>query len=192
MAQHRERFIVTRRVASCAKNVRLLKDRPRRVNRNTSTTPKQPLHCVRHTKLAARSVGVSSCFLHSLIPLPKPGGDVTRQPMAELTRQHDNLSPVMALVRDEIRQDMRHIQRQVAPNVGLRRRHMASGGEPELKECFDASAAPIQSRKQFATRHLAAVNRSRDGDAVFLTQGLEPHTPSIMDMRRDHADCAPR
>jgi hypothetical protein len=59
MAQHRERFIVTRRVASCAKNVRLLKDRPRRVNRNTSSTAKQPLHCVWHTKLAARSVGVS-------------------------------------------------------------------------------------------------------------------------------------
>ena len=27
MAQHRERFIVTRRAASCAKNVRLLNDR---------------------------------------------------------------------------------------------------------------------------------------------------------------------
>jgi hypothetical protein len=65
MAQHRERFIVTRRVASCAKNVRLLKDRPRRVNRNTSTTAKQP-HSLRvwHTKLAS---WIGGRFLPSLM-----------------------------------------------------------------------------------------------------------------------------
>src|SRR5262245_5533677 len=147
MAQHRDRFIVTRRVASCAKNVRQLKDRPRRVNRSTSTTANQPLHCVRHTKLAASSVLPAArllCFLHSLGPLPKSSGDITRKLMAELTRQHDDLTSMVALVRDEVREDMRHVQRQVAPDVGFRRRHMTSGGKAERKESFDTSAASIQ------------------------------------------------
>jgi hypothetical protein len=112
MAQHRDRFISTRRVASCAKNVRQLKDRPRRVNRNTSTTAKQPLRspsqpCAQRLTVRQLVYQASAarfwCHLHSLVPLPKSSGDVTRQPMAELTRQHDDLTPVMALVRDEVR-----------------------------------------------------------------------------------------
>jgi hypothetical protein len=102
MAQYRERFIVTRRVASCAKNVRLVKDRPRRVNRNTSTTAKQPLHW-RLAQKVGGMIGAArlSCFLPSRVPLPKP-------------------------------------------TIGLRWRHVASCGEAQLKECLDASAAPIE------------------------------------------------
>src|SRR6266566_138435 len=83
------------------------------------------------------------------------------------------------------------VQRQVAPHVGLRRRHTASGGYTELEERFDPCATTPKRGKQFTTRYLAPVDSCRDGDPVFLTKGLEPHAPGIVHMAGDHADSAP-
>ncbi len=129
---------------------------------------------------------------HSRSPLPKPGGNVTRESMTELTRQHDDLASVMALMCDEVCQDMRDIQRQVAPYVGLRRRHIASRSDAQLEERFDPPATPLESGKQFMPRDLAAVDRGGDRDPVFLAEGLKPHAPGVVQMPGDHANRAPR
>src|SRR5262245_2443607 len=108
----------------------------------------------------------TSDLLHSLGPLPEPGRNVTREPMPELTCQHDDLASVMALMCDEVCQDMRDVQRQVAPYVGFRRRHVASRSEAELEERFDPPAAPLKSGKQFMPRYLVAVDRGGDRNPV--------------------------
>src|SRR5438105_9130066 len=110
--------------------------------------------------------------------------------MTKLTRQHHDLAPVMALMRDEICQNMGNVQRQVAPHIGLRRRHMASCSDTEPEERFDSCATALKRSKQFTTGYLAPVDSSRDGDSVFRTKGLEPHAAGIVQMPGDHADGA--
>ena len=92
--------------------------------------------------------------------------------MTELTRQHDNLSPVMSLVRDEIRENMRDIQRQVAPHVRFGPGDMASCSEAECEERLDPLTALAQCAKQLTARCLAAIDRGGNGNPVFLAEGL--------------------
>ena len=91
---------------------------------------------------------------------------------------------------DEIGEDMRDVQRQVAPYVGLRWRDLASCSDAELEERFDALATPLESGKQFMTRYLAAVDRGGDRDPVFLPEGFEPHATGVVQMSGDHPDRA--
>ena len=130
-------------------------------------------------------------FLHSLVPLPEPAGNVVRESMAELTGEHDDLASVMALMCDEVRQDVRDVQRQVAPDVGLRWRHMASCSDAELEQRFNPFTAPLEGGKQFMPRDLAAVDRCGDRDPVFLAESLEPAcNASCADARRSCGPCA--
>jgi hypothetical protein len=64
--------------------------------------------------------------------------------MTELTRQHHDLAPMVTLVGNEVREDVRHVQRQVAPDVTLRGRDVAPGRQAELEQRFDPVAAPLQ------------------------------------------------
>jgi hypothetical protein len=112
--------------------------------------------------------------------------------MTELPGQHHDLAPVVALMRDEVCQDMRDVQRQVTPDVAFRRRHMAPRSHTEGEECFDPLAAPLKGGKQFRSRDLAAIDRGGKGDSVFLAERLDPHAPGVVEMPRDHADRAPR
>lgn len=111
--------------------------------------------------------------------------------MTELPRHEDDLAAVMAFVSDEVGQDMRDVEREVAPHVGLRRRYVASRRDAELEERFDPPATPLERGQQFTPRDRAAVHRSGDRDPVFPAEGLEPHAASIVKMPRDHADRAP-
>ena len=64
--------------------------------------------------------------------------------MTHLTREHHDLTAVMRLVRNEVGEDMRNVERQIAPDVGLRRRHLAPSRDPELEQRFDPFAAPLE------------------------------------------------
>ena len=112
--------------------------------------------------------------------------------MPELTRQHHDLASVVALMRDEVCQDMGDVQRQVAPDVGFRRRHVASCLNAEREERLDPPATAVQGGKQLASRNRAAIDRDGDRDPVFPAERLEPHAPGVVEMPRDHADRAPR
>jgi hypothetical protein len=142
-----------------------------------------------------RSSGVrflASHLLRSPRPLPQPVGNVTRESMTELTRQHHDLTSVMGLVCDEICQDVWDVQRQVAPDVALRRRHVAARSDTELEEVFDPPVAPLKSGKQFTPGYGAAVHRVGDRDPMFLAECPEPHATNVVQMPSDHADRAPR
>jgi hypothetical protein len=69
---------------------------------------------------------------------------------------------------------------------------MASRSDPQLEERFDAPAAVFESGKQLTWGYISAVNRSRDREPVFLTEGLDPHAPDVVQMSGDHADTASR
>jgi hypothetical protein len=64
--------------------------------------------------------------------------------MTKLARQHHDLASVVTLVGDEVREDVRHVERQVAPDVTLRGRDAASGRQTEFEQRFDPAAAPLQ------------------------------------------------
>ena len=109
-----------------------------------------------------------------------------------MTGQHDDLASMMALVCDEIRRDMRDIQRQVAPHVGLRRRYMAALSHAEFEQRFYSPAAPVECGEQMTPLDFTAVYRSRNGDTVFGAQCLDPHATGVVQMPGDHADRTPR
>ena len=131
-------------------------------------------------------------LLHPLRPLPEPRGNITRQSMTELTCHHDDLAPVMTFMCDEVRQDVRNVQRQVAPDVCLRRRQIAACSDANLEECLDTPATPIESGQQFTPRNRAAIHGGGDLDLVLLTEGLEPRATDIVQVPGNHADRAPR
>ena len=65
--------------------------------------------------------------------------------MSQLTRQQDDLAPVMTFVRDEIRKDMSHVERQISPCVGCRGRNSAAVLKSEFEQACDAPTALNQA-----------------------------------------------
>jgi hypothetical protein len=57
--------------------------------------------------------------------------------VAQLARGHHDLPPVVTLVRHEIREDMRHVERKVAPGVGL-----DGGTFPEAMPSWSRASMP--------------------------------------------------
>ena len=110
--------------------------------------------------------------------------------MAELTREHHDLPSMMALVGDEVGQDMRNVKRQVAPDVRFGRRHMASRFQAEREKIFDRAAASFESGEQLMAIDGAAIDGCRHLDAMFLAERLDPHAPGIMDVTSDHPNRA--
>lgn len=62
--------------------------------------------------------------------------------MTKLAGDQDDLSPVVALMGDEIGEDMPDVERQVAPDIRLRSRNLATRGDPEFEQLEDTPAAP--------------------------------------------------
>ena len=107
--------------------------------------------------------------------------------MAKLARQHDDLTPVVALVRHEIGQHVADVQRQVAPHVRLRRRHLAASRDAELEKRLDAVTAPPERGQQLSAPDPSPVYQSGYWNPVWLAERLQPRAPGVMQMRRDHA-----
>jgi hypothetical protein len=110
--------------------------------------------------------------------------------MAKLSGQQDDLTSVVTLMSDEVRQDMPDVQGQVAPDVGLRRWHLSAVGQSEVEKRLDASAAAPESREQFTPRHLAPIDQGRRHNTVLLSQSPDPPAPGIVKVRRHHPNRA--
>jgi len=52
---------------------------------------------------------------HERRPLPETVRDRRREALVQRTRRHDQLPAVMRLVRDEVREHVADIERQIAP-----------------------------------------------------------------------------
>ena len=64
--------------------------------------------------------------------------------MAKLAGGHHDLSPMMALMRYEVREHVPDIERQVAPDVALRGRKLSACIESELEKRLDTPGTPLQ------------------------------------------------
>src|SRR5206468_5716556 len=125
--------------------------------------------------------------LYRGFPSPDHTGDVPRQALARLVRHHENLSPVVALVRDEVREHVADVERQVAPDVRLRRRDLATGLEAQRQQGFDAVGAPLQRRHELPPRHSAVIDVIGCGNAVLAAERLDPAAAGVVDVSGDHA-----
>src|SRR6184192_195650 len=78
------------------------------------------------------------------LPLPQPAYGRERQSVARLAGDHDDLTAVMSLMRDEIGQHMADVEGQVAPDIPSRRRDLPPGLKAQLQQRFDAVTAVLQ------------------------------------------------
>ena len=78
--------------------------------------------------------------------------------MAELASGHDDLPPIVRLVRREIAEYVTDVEGQIPPGVCPRWRDPSAVGEAELEEILDAASAPLQGCHEAAARYRAAID----------------------------------
>src|SRR5713101_1063719 len=96
----------------------------------------------------------------------------------------------MAFMRDEIGKNVTDVQGEVAPNVRRGDRNTAAGVAPEPEKAVDALTAAFERRHQLLSADSPAIDAVRHRNAMLLTDHLDPHTPSVVDMSCNHADRA--
>src|SRR6266851_7462956 len=98
----------------------------------------------------------------------------------------------MAFMRDEIGKNVADVQRKVAPNIRRGDRNAAAGIAPEPEKAVDAQTAAFERRHQLPSADSPAIDAVGHRNAMLLTDHLDPHAPSVVDMACDHADRATR
>src|SRR5438093_12102202 len=122
-------------------------------------------------------------------PLPDPSRDGSREPVPELPRHHDQLSPMMRLVRGEVGEEVRQVCREVLPR---RPRHAAATGDAQFDEGNHARAAARQRPHQLFRADPTRVDRPRQFDAMPSADVSDPGAPAVVDVGRNHPDRQPR
>ena len=110
--------------------------------------------------------------------------------MPELTSEQDDLPAVMRFVRHEVRQDVTDIEREVAPDVGWRRRHLGIRLESEREERLDAVGAPREGREQLAPPYATPIDEPWHPDPMRLAECANPASTGVVQVRHEHADGA--
>lgn len=100
--------------------------------------------------------------------MPDPASNLNGQTMAQLASEHHDLSAMMTFVRDEIRQDMPHVERKIAPAVGRRYGNRAAVREPELQQAKNAATALAECSNQFSRSNFVSINDAWHCDAMLL------------------------
>ena len=131
-------------------------------------------------------------FPGTLRPVPKATRDLRRQPTPQLAGKHHNLSPVMAFVRDEITEQVPHVEGKIAPHISRRGGNASPVITTKLQQAQNARAATLQRWNQTLGFHLVPVDAARHSDAVFLAERLDPHTSGIVNVTGKHPDSATR
>jgi len=98
----------------------------------------------------------------------------------------------MRLVRDEVRQDVPDVQGQVAPYVGLRRRHATPPLATQGQEGGDPPAAPLERGAQLPRSDGPVIHPRRGDDPMLMAQRPDPRAPRVVDMGGDRPDRAAR
>jgi len=110
--------------------------------------------------------------------------------MAKLPSRHHDLSPVVALMRHEIGQHVPHVQRQVAPDIGLRGGNLSACRDAEFEKFLDTPAAPLQGGEQAAARYPPKIDERGYGKSVLVAESPEPPAPGVVEMGGNRAKCA--
>jgi len=83
-----------------------------------------------------------------------------------LSRRHDDLPAMMRFMRDEIREHVTGVERQIPPDVLARRRNAAVVLAREAKESSHRIAAAIQCCDELSALHAIAIDSWRRVDTV--------------------------
>src|SRR5260370_7781059 len=87
---------------------------------------------------------------------------------------------------------MPDVEGKVAPSIRRGGWDRAPSVTTERQQTDNAAATVAQCRNQLLRSNLVSIDDSRHGDAVFLSQRLDPHTPRIVDVAVDHPNGSPR
>ena len=112
--------------------------------------------------------------------------------MTQLTREHHDLPAVMAFMRREVGKNVSDVQGEVAPHVRRRDRNAAAAVAAEPKKIVDTPTAALERGHQLLSADFPAIHAVRHRNAMLLTDHLDPHATSVVNMSRDHTDRAPR
>ena len=107
-------------------------------------------------------------FLRALRPLPETGRDWGRQTIPQQARKHDDLAPMMAFVRDEIRKHVSNVERKIAPGIRRTGRDRAAVIAPQRQEADHPPAAPVERLYELLRADSAPIDRFRHFDPVLL------------------------
>src|SRR3989442_223628 len=135
---------------------------------------------------------LASRFLRTLRPLPETGRDLGRQTIPQLARKHDDLAPMMAFVRNEIRKDVSNIERKIAPGIRRAGRDGAAVITPQRQEADHPPAAPVERVYELLRADATPIDRFRHFDPVLLAQRFDPHAARVVDVASDHPNCPAR
>ena len=122
--------------------------------------------------------------------MPKATRNLNGQAKPQLTRNHHNLSPVMALMGDEIAKNVPNVERKVAPGIGGGGRDSSTVLNAKLEQAQNSRAASLQCWDQVLWLHLVPIDARRNDDAMLFAERLDPHTPGIVEMTGKHSDAA--
>src|SRR5947208_14540357 len=86
------------------------------------------------------------------LPLPQPADGRQWQPVARLAGDHDDLTAMMSVMRDEIGQHVADVAGEVAPYIPPRRRELTPARTTQLQQRSDAVAAVLQGAHERARR----------------------------------------
>jgi hypothetical protein len=162
------------------------------VGRKPSDEAYSDEQCVLEQSAHGRRCALASRFLRTFRPLPETARDLGRQTIPQLARQHDDLAPMMAFVRNEIRKDVSNIERKIAP--GIRR----AGGDgaavitPQRQEADHPPAAPVERLYELLRADATPIDRFRHFDPVLLAQRFDPHAARVVNVASDHPNCPAR
>ena len=96
---------------------------------------------------------------------------------------------MVRLVSHEVAEKVHYIRRKVLPGS---RRHRAAASYTESNQVNDAIAAACERAQQLCRPDHAAINPSRDHNAMARSDHFDPHAPCVVNVRHDHPNGATR
>jgi hypothetical protein len=99
---------------------------------------------------------------------------------------------MVTFVRNEVREHVPNIEREIAPRIGSGGRNRAAVITTQLQKTHHRAAAPVQRRYELPRANPAPIDRFRHLDSMLPAQRLYPHASRVMDVPGDHPDGPPR
>ena len=96
----------------------------------------------------------------------------------------------MSLMGDEVGQDMADVERQVAPDVPLGRRHMSRGDKAQPEKILNPLAAPFQCSNELPASNATLIDPIRSGNAVLPPERFDPSASHVVKVGGDHSNRA--
>lgn len=100
--------------------------------------------------------------------------------MPKLPSKHHDLSAMMALVSNKIRQDVAHVERQVSPHVRGRAGDAATTFGAQREQTHHTPAAAHQGGHQAPPRYGSLVDLLRYDDSMLAAKRCDPRAPRIV------------